>query len=107
MLVMISAEKRSVCVAYMRGRPARDAAIWYDAIALLSLWRYFVDYTFILSYKYICKCIAKVLLISKFSQLKKLIFINVEQPKFVMFIKSEDGPVFYRMFNESYIEKLI
>ena len=26
-LVMISAEKRSVCVAYIRGRPARDAAI--------------------------------------------------------------------------------
>ena len=26
-LVMIPAEKRSVCVAYMRGRPARDAAI--------------------------------------------------------------------------------
>jgi hypothetical protein len=59
------------------------------------------------SYKYISKCIAKVLLISKFSQLKKLIFINVEQPKFVMFIKSEDGPVFYGTFNGSYIEKLI
>ena len=26
-LAMIPAEKRSVCVAYMRGRPARDAAI--------------------------------------------------------------------------------
>ena len=57
--------------------------------------------------KKISKRIAKVLLISKFSQLKKLIFINVEQPKFVMFIKSEDGPVFYRTFNGSYIEKLI
>ena len=57
--------------------------------------------------KKISKRIAKVHLIWKFSQLKKLIFINVEQPKFVMFIKSEDGPVFYRMFNESYIEKLI
>jgi len=45
-LVMIPVEKRSVCVAYMRGRPARDAAIWYGAVALLSLWSYFVDYTF-------------------------------------------------------------
>ena len=94
MLAMIPAEKRSVCVAYMRGRPARDAAIWYDAIALLSLWRYFVDYTFILSYKYICKCIAKVLSIWKFCQLKNFISRSVEQIKFVMFLKSEDGPVF-------------
>ena len=43
----------------------------------------------------------------KVFSIKKLIFINVEQPKFVMFIKSEDGSVFYRTFNGSYIEKLI
>jgi len=49
-LVMIPVEKRSVCVAYMRGRPARDAAIWYGAVALLFLWSYFVDYTFIVPY---------------------------------------------------------
>ena len=100
-LVMIPAEKRSVCVAYMRKTSEGCShLIWCSSVAF-SLELFYRLYFYctlrrmcIGSYKYISKCIAKVFLIWKFCQLKNYIFRIIELLKFVMFCKSKDDLVF-------------